>query len=73
MLIVEKLLKPSEAAALLGVKVSTLYAWAARRQIPTQRVGRSLRFSPSALSKWLATQARSPRLSRPNFRNSRRG
>ncbi len=57
----EKLLRPSEAAALLGVRVSTLYTWAARRQVPVQRVGRSLRFSPAALSKWLAAQARPPR------------
>lgn len=54
---IEQLLKPSEAAALLGVRVSTIYSWSARGQIPTQRVGRSLRFSPSALAKWLAAQA----------------
>jgi len=54
---IEKLLRPSEAAALLGVKVSTLYAWAARREVPVQKVGRALRFSPAALSKWLAAQA----------------
>ena len=56
----EKLLTPSEAAELLGVKLSTLYTWAARRQVPAQKVGRSLRFSPAALSKWLAAQARQP-------------
>jgi len=60
----EKLLRPSEAAAFLGVKVSTVYAWAARRQIPIQRVGRSLRFSPAALARWLAAQARPPRTDR---------
>ena len=60
----EKLLTPSEAAELLGVKLSTLYTWAARRQMPVQKVGRSLRFSPAALARWLAVQARSPRTDR---------
>ena len=53
----ERLLTPSEAAELLGVKLSTLYTWAARHQVPVQKVGRALRFSPAALSKWLAAQA----------------
>ena len=56
----EHLLNPSEAAQLLGVSVSTVYTWAYRRRIPVQKVGRALRFSPSALAKWLADQARSP-------------
>jgi len=60
----EKLLTPSEAAELLGVKLSTLYTWAARRQMPVQKVGRSLRFSPAALARWLAAQARPPRTDR---------
>jgi excisionase family DNA binding protein len=53
----ERLLKPSEAAEVLGVTVSTLYTWASRREIPFQKVGHALRFAPSALKKWLARQA----------------
>ena len=56
----ERLLSPSEASGLLGVSVSTIYTWAYRRQIPFQKVGRALRFSPEALREWLASQAWSP-------------
>ena len=56
----EKLLNPQEAANLLGVKVCTVYTWAYRRQIPSQKVGRLLRFSPSALQRWLKEQERKP-------------
>lgn len=54
----EKLLTPPEAAELLGVRLSTLYTWASRHKLPVQKVGRALRFSPSALAAWLETQAR---------------
>ena len=54
----EKLLSPQEAADLLGVKPCTVYTWAYRRQIPSQKVGRLLRFSPSALQRWLKEQER---------------
>jgi excisionase family DNA binding protein len=53
----EKLIRPQEAADLLGVSLHTLYTWVHRRQIPFQKVGHALRFSPTALSAWLATQA----------------
>lgn len=56
--VIEALLTPAEAARLLSVSVHTLYTWAGRHQIPVQRVGRCLRFSPAALRKWLARQAR---------------
>ena len=56
----EKLLSPREAAELLGVSLATLYTWAYRRQIPVQKVGRLLKFSPSSLQKWLKVQAREP-------------
>jgi excisionase family DNA binding protein len=55
---VEKLLTPREAASLLGVRLSTVYAWAQRRRLPVQYVGRCVRFSPSALARWLARQQR---------------
>ncbi len=54
----EHLLTPHEAADMLGISVSTLYTWTYRRRIPFQKVGRCLRFSPDALSGWLAQHAR---------------
>lgn len=57
---VEKLLSPQEAASLLGIKLCTVYTWAYRRQIPSQKVGRLLKFSPSSLEKWLKEQERKP-------------
>jgi excisionase family DNA binding protein len=53
----EKLIKPQEAAELLGVSLHTLYTWVHRRQIPFQKVGHALRFSPRALDEWLEGQA----------------
>ena len=54
----ERLLTPSEASELLGVSIATLYTWAYRGRIPVQKVGRALRFSPTALDTWLKTQTR---------------
>ena len=56
----EKLLDPDGAAELLGVKKPTIYTWAYQRKIPSQKVGRLLRFSPAALQKWLKEQERKP-------------
>ena len=56
----EQLITPKEAATALKVELPTIYTWVARRQIPFQKVGRALRFSPSALTAWLAGQARPP-------------
>jgi excisionase family DNA binding protein len=56
----EKLLSPREAAELLGVKICTIYRWSYRREIPSQKVGRLLKFSPSALQRWLKDQERKP-------------
>ena len=55
----EALLTIDEAARLLRVKKSTLYTWAYRGQIPSQKVGKSLRFRPDDLEVWLEAQARS--------------
>ena len=52
----ERLLTPREAAKLLNVKLNTLYTWAQRGQVPVQHVNRCLRFSPSALERWLESQ-----------------
>ena len=55
---VEKLVTAPELAQAWGVPVTTIYVWARRRKIPTQYIGRSLRFSPQAIERWLAAQRR---------------
>ena len=54
----ERLLTPEETARLLGVKKATLYMWAYRRQIPSQKVNGVLRFCEEDLRKWLSGQSR---------------
>jgi len=54
----EQLLTPEETARILRIKESTLYTWAYRRQIPSQKVGKSLRFRREDLEAWLKAQAR---------------
>jgi excisionase family DNA binding protein len=50
---VDKLLvRPAEAAEVLGVGRSTIYALIANDQIPAVRVGRSLRVPMAALRAW---------------------
>jgi excisionase family DNA binding protein len=50
----DKLLKPDEVAAFLGVPKATLYAWRYRREgPPAVRVGRHLRYRWSDLDRWL--------------------
>jgi len=54
----QPLLTPAEMAKLLRVKETTLYTWAYRRQIPSQKVGNLLRFDREAIERWLRTQER---------------
>ena len=54
----ERLIKPKEAAKLLGVRLSTIYAWSYRQKLPSLKVGSCLRFSSSALGEWLEQQER---------------
>ena len=54
----DQLLTVTEAAKVLKVAESTLYHWAYRRQIPSQKVGKSLRFNVADLNVWLRAQAR---------------
>ena len=42
-----RLLDVREAAAVLGVKPSTMYKWAYERRIATVKIGRALRFRES--------------------------
>ncbi len=54
----ETLLDVTEAAKALGIKKSTLYTWAQRRRIPSQKVGSRLMFRPEDLEEWLRAQRR---------------
>lgn len=47
----DRLLKPTEAAQYLGLTVATIYTKASRRQLPTVKLGRSLRFRRADLEK----------------------
>ena len=53
-----ELLTVAEAAKLLRIKRSTLYTWAYRKYIPSQKVGGALRFNKEALDRWLKAQER---------------
>lgn len=47
------LLSPEDAAAMLGIKVDRLYELARRQIVPAVRLGRSVKFDPAALSKFI--------------------
>lgn len=51
----------AEAAKLLKVDRTTIYAWMDQRGLPFQYVGTRRRISNIALEAWLATQADGPR------------
>jgi excisionase family DNA binding protein len=54
----DALLTIQEAAELLRVKRSTLYTWVHRHQIPSQKVGKLVRFHRGDLEGWLKAQHR---------------
>jgi excisionase family DNA binding protein len=55
--ILGSLLKPSEAAELLNVKLKTLSTWIARRQIDHVRLNaKTVRISRASLEAWLASR-----------------
>ena len=51
------LLRPNEAAELLGVGRSTIYALLASGDVPSVRVGRSVRLPLEAVRQWVAARA----------------
>jgi excisionase family DNA binding protein len=53
----EELWTARETARRLRIRLPTLYGWVAAGKIPFFRIGRSLRFSPEALARWLDDQA----------------
>lgn len=52
----EPLLTPSQAAELLAVRTSWVYAAAREGRLPCRRIGRHLRFLRSDLERWLVDQ-----------------
>lgn len=50
---VPQLLTVRDVAKLLQVHEKTIYAWVSRGELPCVRVGKCLRFDPSAVSRWL--------------------
>jgi excisionase family DNA binding protein len=52
------LLKPAEAADLIGVGRSKIYALLATGELPSVRVGASVRVPATALRSWVDQQAR---------------
>jgi excisionase family DNA binding protein len=50
----DRLLNVTEAAAMLGLKPSTLYQWAYERRIAYVKMGGALRFRLSTLEKLIA-------------------
>lgn len=51
----DHLLRPNEAAKMLGISRGTLYNWAYQRRIPIVKLGRTLRFSRRALERFIRT------------------
>jgi len=56
------LLKPGEAADVLGVGRSKIYSLLATGQLPSVRVGHSVRVPVSALERWVEQRARTERV-----------
>jgi len=59
----ESLVDIAEAARILSVSVSTLYGWVWQRRIAFVKMGRALRFEPTALRQFIEknrVQARPP-------------
>jgi excisionase family DNA binding protein len=49
----DTLLDSKQVIRMLGVHICTLQIWTRRGEIPFLRVGRSVRFDPAQLAKWL--------------------
>ncbi len=53
-----RLLSVEGSARYLGVRKSTIYSWAARRKIPSVKIGRRLLFDRKDLDKMIEEQKR---------------
>lgn len=52
------LLRPAEAAEILGIGRSKMYELLATKTVPTIQLGRSVRIPVEALQSWIKNQAR---------------
>lgn len=59
--IADRLLRPSEAAKMLGISRGTLYNWTYQRRIPAVKLGRTLRFSRVALERFIRSHTQPAR------------
>ena len=48
-----KLLSINETSQLMGIQVSTLYAWVYQRKIPHIKVGRLVKFDSADIEAWI--------------------
>ena len=51
----------NDIAALLGVKVATIYAWVHTKQIPYYKIGRLVKFDLEQIEKWVQEKRVDPR------------
>ena len=49
----EQFIGIKELSEILGVEISTLYAWVHLRQIPYYKIGRLVKFKKSEIEGWL--------------------
>jgi len=52
------LLKPVEVAEMLGIAKSRIYEMLAKGELPSLRIGRSVRVPVNALQKWIEARQR---------------
>lgn len=50
-----------ETADAIGYKPDTIYRWARRGKIPARRIGRSIRFVPADIERWVNNTKRAGR------------
>jgi len=56
MLEMERLINDKEVAGMLGIGLSTLQRWKAKRVIPFIKIGKTVKYSPSEIMAWLENQ-----------------
>jgi excisionase family DNA binding protein len=54
---ITKLLTPAEVGTLLQIHSKTVQRMAARREIPSLRVGRYWRFAPAEILRWISAKS----------------
>jgi len=59
------LLRPGEVADLLGIGRSKVYALLAAKDLPSVRVGRSVRIPAQARARWVASHSAETSLAKP--------